>query len=64
VYRSFRNIGDSEGLLQVIITGGVHDMNDIAFSNQAAQLIDAASPSARRVFEDLGFRFAPPAETR
>jgi quercetin dioxygenase-like cupin family protein len=64
VYRSFRNIGDSEGLLQVIITGGVHDMNDIAFSNQAAQLIDAASPSARSVFEDLGFRFAPPVETR
>lgn len=59
VYRSFRNIGDSEGLLQVLITGGVHDMNDIAFSAQAAQQIDAVSDTARGVFEDLGFRFAP-----
>ena len=58
VYRSFRNIGDTEGLLQVIITGGVHDMNDIAFSAQAAQQIDAVSAEARAVFEDLGFRFA------
>ncbi len=59
VYRAFRNIGDSEGLLQVLITGGVHDMNDIAFSAQAAQQIDAVSNTARGVFEDLGFRFAP-----
>jgi quercetin dioxygenase-like cupin family protein len=65
VYRAFRNIGDSEGLLQVLITGGVHDMNDIAFSAQAAQQIDAVSDSARSVFEGLGFRFAPNApETR
>ncbi|MEY2621108.1 MAG: hypothetical protein RIT26_928 [Pseudomonadota bacterium] len=63
VYRSFRNIGETEGLLQVIITGGVHDMNDIAFSAQAARQIDAVSPQARSIFEDLGFRFAPPAET-
>jgi quercetin dioxygenase-like cupin family protein len=62
VYRSFRNIGDTEGLLQVIITGGVHDMNDIAFSAQAARQIDAVSPQARAVFEDLGFRFASSTE--
>jgi quercetin dioxygenase-like cupin family protein len=58
VYRSFRNIGDCDGLLQVLITGGVHDMNDIAFSAQAAQQIDAVSDTARGVFEALGFRFA------
>ncbi len=64
VYRSFRNIGDTDGMLQVLITGGVHDMNDIAFSHQAAQQIDAASPDARGVVEELGFRFAPATETR
>jgi quercetin dioxygenase-like cupin family protein len=64
VYRSFRNIGDTDGMLQVLITGGVHDMNDIAFSHQAAQQIDATSPNARGVFEELGFRFAPATETR
>ena len=32
VCRAFRNIGDEEGILQVIITGGVHDMTDIDFS--------------------------------
>jgi quercetin dioxygenase-like cupin family protein len=65
VYRAFRNIGDSEGLLQVLITGGVHDMNDIAFSAQAAQEIDAVSDTARGVFEELGFRFAPaPSDSR
>jgi hypothetical protein len=51
-------------MLQVLITGGVHDMNDIAFSHQAAQQIDATSPNARGVFEELGFRFAPATETR
>ncbi len=29
ICRAFRNTGAVEGILQVIITGGVHDMNDI-----------------------------------
>lgn len=57
VYRAFRNVGTTDGLLQVIITGGVHDMNDIAFSPQEAERLDAISPAARKTFEDLGFRF-------
>jgi len=56
VYRAFRNVGTTPGLLQVIITGGVHDMNDIAFSPQEAQRLDAISPQARQTFERLGFR--------
>lgn len=31
VCRAFRNISDEEGILQVLITGGVHDMTDIDF---------------------------------
>ena len=57
VCRAFRNIGAAEGTLQVIITGGVHDMNDIAFSVQAAEQIAAASPVALARFQEAGFRF-------
>lgn len=57
VCRAFRNVGESEGILQVLITGGVHDMTDIAFSGQAAQTIEAVSPAALAHFKDAGFRF-------
>ena len=57
VCRSFRNIGTGEGVLQVIITGGVHDMNDIDFAPQAASDINAARPGLVAEFEKVGFRF-------
>ena len=57
VARAFRNIGDGEGLLQVIITGGVHDMNDIAFAPQVAEQITAIKPAALAAFEKTGLRF-------
>ena len=57
VCRAFRNIGTTEGILQVIISGGVHDMNDIAFSQHAADKIEAASPGALTYFKDAGFSF-------
>ena len=57
VCRAFRNIGTDEGVLQVIISGGVHDMNDIAFSQNAADAIESASPGALAHFKDAGFSF-------
>ncbi|HWV89252.1 MAG TPA: cupin domain-containing protein, partial [Burkholderiales bacterium] len=51
VCRAFRNIGDEEGILQVIITGGVHDMTDIAFSEKAKQEIEAVRPGLAADFE-------------
>ena len=57
VCRSFRNIGDGEGMLQVIITGGVHDMTDIAFSELAKQQIEAVGPGLSAEFEKAGFTF-------
>lgn len=57
VCRAFRNIGATEGILQVIISGGVHDMNDIAFSQHAADAIEAAAPGALTHFKDAGFSF-------
>ena len=57
VCRSFRNIGDDEGILQVIITGGVHDMTDIDFSAEAKKEIDAVRPGLSAEFEKVGFTF-------
>ena len=57
VCRAFRNIGAEEGILQVIITGGVHDMNDIAFTGEAKKKIDAVRPGLSSEFEKAGFTF-------
>jgi quercetin dioxygenase-like cupin family protein len=57
VCRSFRNIGTGEGILQVIITGGVHDMSDIDFSEKAKQEIEAVRPGLAAEFEKAGFTF-------
>jgi quercetin dioxygenase-like cupin family protein len=57
VCRAFRNVGAAEGILQVIITGGVHDMTDIAFSQKAKQEIEAVRPGLAAEFENAGFTF-------
>ena len=57
VCRSFRNIGDEEGILQVIITGGVHDMSDIDFAPDAKRQIEAVRPGLAAEFEKVGFTF-------
>jgi quercetin dioxygenase-like cupin family protein len=57
VCRAFRNVGKEEGILQVIITGGVHDMTDIAFSPNAKREIEAVRPGLAAEFEKVGFTF-------
>lgn len=57
VCRAFRNIGSEEGILQVIITGGVHDMADIDFSEDARRRIEAVGAGLSRDFEAAGFSF-------
>jgi quercetin dioxygenase-like cupin family protein len=57
VCRAFRNVGHEEGILQVIITGGVHDMTDIAFSPDARREIEAVRPGLAAEFERIGFTF-------
>jgi quercetin dioxygenase-like cupin family protein len=57
VCRSFRNISDDEGILQVIITGGVHDMSDIDFAPEAKRQIEAVRPGLAAEFEKVGFTF-------
>ena len=55
--RSFKNISDEEGLLQVIISGGVHDMNDIAFTKVAKDQMEKIESNLSKKFEDVGFKF-------
>ena len=57
VCRAFRNVGEEEGILQVIITGGVHDMSDIAFSESAKREIEAVRPGLAAEFEKAGISF-------
>ena len=57
VCRAFRNIGEEEGILQVLITGGVHDMTDIDFSEHAKKQIEAVRPGLAAEFEKVGFTF-------
>jgi hypothetical protein len=57
VCRGFRNIGEAEGILQVIISGGVHDMNDIDFAPQCAEEIEAIKPGLLKTFQNTGLTF-------
>ena len=57
VCRSFINLGKTDGLLQVIISGGVHDMNDIAFTPAAADKINSVEPNLVEKFKEVGFKF-------
>jgi hypothetical protein len=55
--RAFRNIGKEEGILQVLITGGVHDMTDIDFAEDAKRRIEAVGHGLSKQFERAGFTF-------
>lgn len=57
VSRAFRNVSDAEGILQVIITGGVHDMQDIEFPASTARQIEAHGRRYLKDFEARGLRF-------
>lgn len=57
VVRAFRNVGNEEGILQVIITGGVHDMNDIDFTPDVAEALSTHGDEALHYFQDIGFTF-------
>lgn len=57
VCRAFRNISDEEGVLQVIITGGAHDRNDIIFPRQTADKIAAHDPKYLSYFTNQGLTF-------
>ena len=57
-YRAFKNISDEEGILQVIITGGVHDMNDIYFPKKTRDEIVAKGPQYLDYFQRANMCFS------
>lgn len=57
VCRGFTNVGDSEGILQVLITGGIHNMDDIAFRPAMAEALAEFGAEVLETFERVGFRF-------
>lgn len=57
VCRAFRNIGEEEGILQVVITGGVHDMRDIDFPRATARELAAFGDDVVEAFQARGITF-------
>ena len=57
VCRAFRNVGEEEGILQVLISGGVHDLNDIDFPPEVADKLDSIGPGVLGAFEEQGLTF-------
>lgn len=57
LYRAFQNIGSGEGILQVLITGGIHDVDDIVFPASTAAKIAAIDADALDWFRKAGLEF-------
>jgi quercetin dioxygenase-like cupin family protein len=57
VCRAFRNTGSKEGVLQVIITGGVHDMNDIDLVPSLETQLQKLSPRLLERVKNQGMSF-------
>ena len=62
VCRAFCNVGDDEGILQVVISGGVHDMTDIAFTPAIAEKLSGFGDNVVEQFEERGMRFTAGAD--
>ncbi len=57
ISREFRNVSESDGLVQVIITGDDQDMNDIEFPEATAHKIEEYGPEYLEQFKKLGMIF-------
>ncbi|MFV3077594.1 cupin domain-containing protein [Niveispirillum fermenti] len=57
VARAFRNVSAGEGLLQVIITGGRHDVDDITFPARTAREIAGHGEEYLAYFQSKGLHF-------
>jgi len=52
VFRAFRHIGEGDGVVQVIISGGIHDARDIIFPRSTAKQIEDIDPSYLEFFRE------------
>lgn len=57
VVRTFQNVSDDEGILQVLITGGIHDRADLDFSEIVATKLRELGDEIVPYFQRLGFTF-------
>lgn len=57
IHRAFRNISTEEGVLQVLITGGVHDQKDIFFPARTARKIAEKGAGYLDYFKKSGLLF-------
>ncbi|MBM3483208.1 MAG: cupin domain-containing protein [Alphaproteobacteria bacterium] len=57
ICRAFRNVSAEEGILQVIITGGVHDMNDIDIVPEAHSQLERLAPVFLEKLKASGLTF-------
>lgn len=57
VCRGFRNVSDEPGLLQVVITGGRNDLDDISFPPVVEAELRAMGPGVVPALERQGFHF-------
>ena len=63
VCRGFRNIADRDSTLLTVITGGVHDRNDISLPPSIGQRIDAYGPGVLDEVKKIGLTFDAGIET-
>lgn len=57
VCRAFRNVGDRDGTMLTVITGGVHDRNDISLPPSIGAAIDAYGPGVLDEVKKIGLSF-------
>ena len=58
IHRAFKNAGEGEGVLQVIISGGVHDHRDIFFPKSTREEIREIDEQSLSFLEnDIGLEF-------
>jgi quercetin dioxygenase-like cupin family protein len=57
VCRGFRNIADRDSTLLTVITGGVHDRNDISLPPSIGARLDAFGPGVLQGVKDIGLTF-------
>ena len=63
VCRGFRNIADTDSTLMTVITGGVHDRNDISLPPSMGKAIDAHGPGVLDEVKKIGLTFDAGVET-
>lgn len=55
--RAFRNISQDTGLVQVLITGGSHDKNDLDFHPEIGKSVARNAPAFRKLLDEKGISF-------